>query len=116
MEDCAFFLEIEAPNGLKGIQKHLADCSMNLKPYTSEYNGKVILRSQFDEEQFKWDMDPSDTDVLVASGKVLLPVNEAWEFLKSLSDVLTRAGFPHKLLLDDKNGKLAHSAAYRWKD
>jgi hypothetical protein len=114
MAECRFSLQIQAPNGLTGIRKHLADCSINLETWTSGYNGKVILRSQFEEERLEWNMDSSDTDVLMASGVVFLPVDEAWALLKSLSDVLTRAGFPHELLLDDEEEKLAHSLNYRW--
>jgi hypothetical protein len=114
MAGCRFFLQIQAPNGLTGIRKHLADCSINLKPWTSGYNGKVILRSQFEDERFEWNMDSSDTDVLAANGAVFLPVDEAWALLKSLSDVLIRAGFPHELLLDDEEEKLAHSFNYLW--
>ena len=115
MAGCEFFLEIQAPDGLKDVQKYLDGCSMNLKPYVSGYNGKVVLRPQPKEDRFEWDMDPSDTDVLVASGEVFLPVDKAWELLKSLSDMLAQAGFPHEVLLDDEGGKLAHSATHRWK-
>ena len=89
---------------------------MNLEAWTSKYNGKVILRSQHEDERFEWAMDSSDTDVMVATGEVFLPVEEAWELLKSLSNVLVRVGFPHELLLDDEEEKLTHSATYRWKE
>ena len=87
---------------------------MKLEPWTSGYNGKVILRSQSEDKRFDWAMDSSDTDMLVATGELFLPVDEAWKLLKSLSDVLVRAGFPHKLLLDDDEEKLAHSASSQW--
>ena len=114
MADCRFFLQIKSPDGLTGIQPHLSDCLMKLEPWTSGYNGKVILRSQSEDKRFDWAMDSSDTDVLVATGELFLPVDEAWKLLKSLSDVLVRAGFPHKMLLDDDEEKLAHSASYQW--
>lgn len=114
MPECHFFLEIKAPEGLAGIEQHLQLCAMDLEPWVSGYNGKVILRNRHDEERFEWAMDPSDTDVLVADGDIFMPVVEAWNLIKPLSMALENAGFSHRLGIDDEQARAKYSSEYLW--
>jgi hypothetical protein len=104
--ECHFHAEILAPAGLAGIEGHLHLCKMGLAPYRSGFNGQLILRSQIGEERFEFDMDPSTTDTLHASGTIYLSEAEAWVLLQSLSTALSAAGFPHKIRMDDACGEL----------
>jgi len=113
-QECYFFIEINAPKGLAGIEKHLDKCKLSLKPYLSGYNNKVILKNDMDDDRFEWGMDSSDTDVMVASGYICMPVASAWKLLKSLSFALTAAGFPHKIGLDDEEGNKKYSCSFLW--
>jgi hypothetical protein len=58
------------------------------------------------EERFEFDMDPSTTDTLHASGNIYLTEVEAWALLESLSTALSAAGFSHKIGMDDARGEL----------
>jgi hypothetical protein len=109
-----FFLQIRAPDGLAGIEAHLCGCALNLEAWTSGHNGKVVLRRRPGEERFEWDMDPSDTETMTASGCVFLPVDEAWRLLQSLSAALSAAGFPHEIAIDDEQGSPAYSCSHLW--
>lgn len=100
-QGCRFYVEILAPTGLAGVEKHLAQCKMDLVPRRSTINGQVILHAQLGEDRFEFAMDPSTSDTLVASGEIYMPAEAAWELLRSLSDVLKRAGFPHLVGMDD---------------
>ena len=104
MSQCHFYLQITAPAGLEGIHEHLKYCKMNLEPWESGDNGKIILRSCPSEDRFEWQMDTSDTDTLIANGDFFLPFEEAKLLLRSLSDMLISAGYPHQISIDDEKG------------
>jgi hypothetical protein len=112
--ECRFFIRIKAPNGLSGIQDHLSQCELNLEAWESGYSGKVILRSRWDEERFEWDMDSSDTDIMVAHGRMFLTADRAWQLLQSLSNVLSAAHFPHEIAMDDEQGNKTYSCSHMW--
>lgn len=113
-KECTYFVEIKAPKGLAGIELHLNKCNLPLVPYLSGYNNKVILRSDRDEYWFEWHMDSSDSEIMVASGDLLMPVDEAWRLLNTLSISLTCSGFPHKIYLDDELGDIKHASSFLW--
>jgi hypothetical protein len=112
MPKCHFYLQITAPAGLEGIHEHLEYSKMNLVPKESGYNGKIILRRSPSETRFDWQMDSSDTDTMVANGVFFLPVDEAKLLLKSLSDMLISAGYPHQIFIDDEKGANTFSFRY----
>jgi len=114
MSDCHFYISIYAPLGLRGIEKHMHHSNLPLVTHESGFNGKTILRSSNSEAWFVWSMDSSDTNLLVASGNISLPVDEAWRQLESLSVVLTASKFPHKLGIDDERGNMKHSFSFLW--
>jgi len=60
-------------------------------------------------------MDSSD-DVMVASGRFFIPVEEAWGLLRELSLILTSAGFPHEIGIDDEEGNRRYSCAFLWSE
>jgi hypothetical protein len=104
--ECHFHAEILAPAGLAGVEPHLHLCKMNLVAYRSGFSGQVILRSRIGEERFEFDMAPSTTDILYASGYIRLSEAESWALLESLSAALSAAGFPHEIAMDDARGEL----------
>lgn len=104
--ECYFHLEILAPKGLAGIEPHLHLCNMDLTARVSGFTGQVILSSKVGEERFEFEMDPSNTDTLDASGAVFCAEVEAWALLESLSNALCAAGFSHEIGMDDANGDL----------
>ena len=110
-----YFIEINAPKGLKGIEKYLDECDLPIVNYLSGYNRKVILRESGADDDFYWDMDSSDTDIMVASGVFKMDRKLAWAKLESLSRVLKKAGFPFRIGLDGEDGNKAHESKYRWK-
>lgn len=107
-----FSIEIDAPNGLTGIEEHLSDCKMNLEPWESGFNGKVILKNPIDSG-YEWAMDFYKTR-LVASGKFYDSISSAKDDLESLSNVLTKGNFAHQILLDDETGYLCKNYHYNW--
>ena len=112
MSQCHFYLQISAPAGLEGIHEHLEYCKMKLAPWESSYNGKIILRSCPSEDRFTWQMDTTDADTMVAKGDFFLPFDEAKLLLKSLSDMLISAGYPHHISIDDEKGENTFSYRY----
>jgi len=101
-----FCVEIYAPDGLSGIEAPLDSCAMPLYAYVSGYNGKVILRQRLHDSCMCWEMDSSDEDIMFASGSTFGTASDAEVKLRSLSECLTRAGFPHQILMDDCEGLL----------
>jgi hypothetical protein len=108
-----FFITIHAPLGLAGIEPHLAACSMNFRPHRSGFNGQVILYMASGEERFEFQMNPSTTDEMTASGQMYLSEPESWELLASFSECLRRANFPHEIGMDDANGNLYRETCYK---
>ncbi len=100
MKSCHFHIEIYAPAGLLGIEEHLSACKFRLRPWTSGFNGQVILRYDGDDDT-DFAMDPSTQETMHASGYICKEAHEAWELLESLSLALQRAGFPHQIGMDD---------------
>ena len=114
--DLRFYIEINAPDGLRGIEQHWDECDLPLEPYLSGYNRKVILREAGAKDDFHWHMDSSDTEIMVASGVFRMDVTRAWAKLESLSRVLRKAGFPFRIGLDDEDGTPAHESMHQWKE
>jgi len=115
MHGCRFHIEILAASGLSGIEPHLADCAMPLQPYRSGFNGQVILRHGGDIDAFEFDMDPSATEALHASGSIFREEPQAWRMVESLSQALRLAGFPHRAAMDNAAGDgLFREIDYRW--
>ncbi len=113
--ECDFFIEINAPDGLAGIEEYIGKCRLPLIPYLSGYNNKVILRIDGEDSRVEWDMDSSDNEIMVASGTFFIPVDEAWQLLEDISLALTSSGFPHEIGIDDEDGNKKYSCAYLWK-
>ena len=113
--ECDFFIEINAPDGLAGIGEHLEKCRLPLTAYLSGYNNKVILRVKNDDSRLEWFMDSSDNEIMVANGTFFIPVDEAWQLLEDISLALTSSGFPHEISIDDEGGNKKYSCAYLWK-
>jgi len=111
--ECHFSVQIYAPDGLRGIEGHLADCRLALTPYQSGYNGKVILRAP-DDVDFEWAMDSSDHAGMFASGFIVGEARVAEARLRTLSAALRMARFPHRILLDDPQGNLYASIEHAW--
>jgi hypothetical protein len=111
--ECRFCVEIHSPNGLHGIEPHLAHCVLGLKPYRSGHNGKVVLRSDIGAD-YEWNMDSSDTALMFASGAIPGDAMAAATKLQSLSLALCKTNFAHKILLDDPHGELHTTIEYRW--
>jgi hypothetical protein len=97
--DCGFVVDIHAPEGLAGIQSKLAECAFPVRAHRSGYNGKIILRCDMDGVE--WDMDSSDDAGLFASGAIDGTFAHAEALLRSLSGCLVKAGFPHRILIED---------------
>lgn len=114
MSDCHFYISIYAPQGLNGIEKHMHHCKLPLTPHVSGYNGKTILKLNNAKAWFDWSMDSSDTDTLVASGKISLPVDDSWELLETVCTVLTSSSFPHKAVIDDEKGNKKYAGSFLW--
>ena len=113
--ECSFFIEIRAPKGLSGLEKHLKVCTLPLETWKSGYNGKIILRTKLNEaEHIEWAMDSSDTKILIASGYITKSVESAWQELSTLSIALENAGFPHIIALDNEEGNAEHSIEHHW--
>lgn len=101
---CHFYMQVHAPLGLNDIEPHLHLCSMKLGCRKSSFNNQIILtESALGEIEF--DMQPSTTDVLHASGNIMFDPNLAWEMLESLSATLRAAGFRHRICMDEPFGK-----------
>ena len=111
--ECYFCVDIHAPAGLRGIEGPIRRCELPLYAWTSGYNGKVVLRASSDDG-FEWNMDSSDDDVMFASGVLGLNAEDAEKKLRSLSECLARAGFPHCILLDDPDCDLHARIEFRW--
>lgn len=110
---CHFFVEIYAPEGLRGIDRTIGSCAIPLDPWRSGCNGKVILRVPRNSE-VAWAMDPSDDDIMVASGSIAGTAVDAETKLRSLSECLTQAGFPHAIDVDGPEGHLHTSMEHAW--
>lgn len=110
---CHFFVSILAPHGLAGIEPHLSKSEIPLQPYQSQHNGQVILRAS-ESDSLRWSMVPSDTAVLTASGALCMDESAAEWHLRSLSNALSCAGFPHQILLDDPAGHLHAKIEHQW--
>ncbi|MFK8012693.1 MAG: hypothetical protein AB8B80_11665 [Marinicellaceae bacterium] len=112
--ECDFFIEIDAPDGLAGIEEYIGKCRLPLTPYLSRYNNKVILKCDGENSRVEWNMDSSDNEIMIASGTFFIPVDEAWQLLSGLSLTLTSSGFPHKIGIDDEEGSKTYSCSYLW--
>jgi len=99
-----FSLEINAPQGLVGIEQYLPHCLMRLQAYPSQFDGKVILKANLDAS-FDFSMY-SHKDLLFASGEFYQNLDNAIAQLSSLSQILLELNFPHQILLDDECGCL----------
>ncbi|MDX2204947.1 MAG: hypothetical protein NW223_19515 [Hyphomicrobiaceae bacterium] len=110
---CQFCLSIVAPDGLQGIAPGLLERRLALRPYTSGYNGKVILKAT-DAAPFTWSMDATDAVIQFASGFFPGHEDAAATLLRSLSEVLKAARFAHQILLDDRQGNLHLKIEYGW--
>lgn len=99
-----FSTEINAPQGLVGIEKYLPHCLMALTAYQSQFNGKVILKASVDAN-FDFSME-SHHDVLFASGEFYQDLTDAVAQLQSLHQILVNLKLPHQILLDDELGFL----------
>ena len=108
-----FSAEIKAPSGLEGIQEHLSGCDLEVEPWESGYNGKIILKPK-SEATFEWSMDSSDSEILFISGEFYDGEEIAIKKLQSLSTVLKNMLLPHVILLDDKNSMLLRTFSYEW--
>lgn len=106
-----FCVTIEAPKGLKGIEKYLEKFSIPLFAWESGFNQKMILRSS-NEELVEWGMDSSTTDQMFASGCFFGSSEDALEFITKLSSAIGAAGFSHEILLDNEHGELMKKITY----
>ncbi|WP_196137548.1 hypothetical protein [Aliikangiella sp. G2MR2-5] len=109
-------MEIEAPKGLAGIEEHLGRCRLDVMPYLSGYNKKVILKAGQDCNYLEWAMDSSDTDIMIAHGYFEIPVEDAWMLLSDLSIALVAAGFPHYIGIDDEDGNKKYATSFLWQE
>ena len=108
-----FSLEILAPNGLAGVEDGMRSCKLQLEPWPSGFNGKVILRS-ISSSNFEWSMDFHGDEYIVASGEFYDGLDKTVECLLSFSEVLKQVKFPHKILIDDEASNLAKEISYKW--
>ncbi len=113
MKECCFYIEINAPEELAGIETYIQDSQMNLEPYESGYNGKIILRSRIDEKEFEWSMDSSDSNILTATGEFYKSAPESKKMIESLSYIISLGGFPHEWRIDDEEGNLIYSGRFK---
>jgi hypothetical protein len=111
--ECHFCVDIHAPQGLRGLEPHLRHSGLALLTYQSGYNGKLIFRAQGDAD-FEWLMDSSDDARMFASGAIRGDAQAAEDQLRKLSTVLSMAGYPHRILLDDPSGNLHASIEHEW--
>ncbi len=108
-----FSMEIQAPKGLTGIEKYLSKCKLDLEPWISGYNNKVILRSKVNAP-FNWSMNSSDDVFLYAAGEMFNGIDETILALESLSKIFKNMNLPHQILIDDKNKYLYKTINYEW--
>ena len=101
------------PQGLCGIERSIRTCEISLDPWTSGYNGKIILRTPFDSEM-EWDMESSDDDIMFASESMAVTASDAEAKLRSLSECLRQAGFRHRILIDGPDGQLHIAIEHEW--
>ena len=99
-----FSIEINAPQGLVGIEAYLPHCLMALTAYQSQFDGKVILKASRDAN-FDFSMQ-SHHDELFASGEFYQDLTDAIAQLQSLHQILVNLKLPHQILLDDELGFL----------
>lgn len=117
MDECRFHIEILAPAGLSGIEPHLQACELPLRAYRSGFNGHVLLRQAGGADAFEFDMQPSTTEVVHATGSIFSEQACAWRMIESLSRALRRAGFAHWARMDRARGAgLYRQVAYRYPD
>ncbi len=102
-----FSIEINAPQGLVGIEAYLPHCLMALTAYQSQFDGKVILKASRDAN-FDFSMQ-SHHDELFASGEFYQDLANAVAQLQSLHQILTKLHLPHQILLDDEYSMLIKS-------
>jgi hypothetical protein len=112
MNGCHFHIEIYAPAGLHGIEPYLSDCKLKLSPWTSGFNGQVVLRYAGDDEAH-FAMDPSTQETMYASGCIYKEAWDAWKLLESFSLSLHQAGFPHRIGMDDPLTERTFWAEYK---
>lgn len=105
-----FAIEINAPQGLVGIEKYLPHCLMALTAYQSQFDGKVILKASLDAN-FDFSME-SHHDVLFASGEFYQDLADAVAQLQSLHQILVNLKLPHQILLDDEQSLLVKTWCY----
>lgn len=105
-----FSIEINAPQGLVGIEKYLPHCLMALTTYQSQFDGKVILKASLDAG-FDFSMS-SHHDVLFASGEFYQDLANAVAQLQSLHQVLVNLKFCHQILLDNEQSLLIKTWCY----
>lgn len=108
-----FHIAIYAPQGLHGIEPFLENCELRLDPWVSGFNGQVILRLQENTKHLDFQMDPSTTETMYASGYFYIAPDEAWKQLLSLSGALQKAGFPHWIGLDDDQSQCFRQINFR---
>ena len=114
MNEYHFHIKIDAPQGLAGIEKYIHSCKMNLKIHKSGFNGKIILQSVLDEDRFDWEMDSSETNIMIASGDFFIELAEAKELLDSFSYILSIGGFRHRWGIDDETGNVKYEGQFKW--
>lgn len=105
-----FSIEINAPQGLVGIEAYLPQCLMALTAYPSQFDGKVILKTSLDAN-FDFSMS-SHHDVLFASGEFYQDLADAVVQLQSLHQILVNLKLSHQILLDDEQSLLIKTWNY----
>lgn len=107
-----FFIEINAPNGLSGIEDYLVNCSFPIKTYFSNFNDKVILRWDGSDE-YDLDMETSTEETMHASGSINRDLTTVFMWLDDLSTALKKANFPHAISFDDNSGDKVYHINYK---
>lgn len=100
--------------GLVGIEPYLSKCQMRLLPYKSGFTGQIILKTPPEATEYEIAMDPSLSDFMFASGYIFKKEEKAWLLIRSLSEVLSSAGFPHQAMIDDREGYLFDELSWKW--
>lgn len=100
----SFFMEIIAPKGLSSIEPYLKDCLLPIKTYFSQFTRQVILclDSHLANDKVDFNMDGSLEPLLIGSGDIKSEFDEALAMTSSLSIALSKAGFAHRIIIDDE--------------
>lgn len=102
--ECSFYFEVIAPEGLETIKAQIEIANIGLYVYQSGFNNKGILKNRIDSI-VELGMDTSTTDVMNGSGYIESSFQEAKELMYKLSEIFKSAEYPHKIGVDDENGK-----------